>query len=94
MSKRTQDFFEQLKAGEPPSLAESVREAGAALKEVGGQLWDAGKPLFDHGRTEVAAALFAGHGHVMYMQDAADRGQEPAQTIELTAQKEMDGREM
>ncbi len=60
MSKRTRDLIEQVKSGDSPGLAET-------LKEAGGQLWDAAKPMFDHGRTELAAALFAGHGHVMYM---------------------------
>ncbi len=62
MSKRTRDFIEQVKSGESPSLAQS-------LQEVGGQIWDAAKPMFDHGRTELAAALFAGHAHVMYMHE-------------------------
>jgi hypothetical protein len=96
VSKKTQAFYEQLKAGEPPGLAESLREAGAALKELGGQIWDAGKPLFDHGRTEAAAALFSGHAHVMYMhgQQPSAQGQEQAQPIDLTPQQELDGREM
>ena len=62
MSKRTRDFIEQVKSGESPSLAQS-------LKETGGQLWDAAKPMFDHGRSELAAALFAGHAYVMYMHE-------------------------
>jgi hypothetical protein len=63
MSKRTRDFIDQVKSGESPSLAQS-------FPEVGGQIWDAAKPMFDHGRTELAAALFAGHAHVMYMHEA------------------------
>src|SRR5262249_38331830 len=96
MSKRTQDFFEQLKAGEQPSLAESIRNAGATLKDLGGQLWDAGKPMFDPGRTEAAAALFAGHGHVMNMdrQEANSQEQEQTQSADLVQQKEVDGREL
>jgi hypothetical protein len=44
-----------------------TREILESLKEAGGQAWDASKPMFDHGRTELAAAVFSGHGHVMYM---------------------------
>jgi hypothetical protein len=36
MSKESRAFFEQLKAGEPPSLVESIREAASSLKEIGG----------------------------------------------------------
>lgn len=74
MSKQTQWFFEQLKNGEQPKLAESIQEAAGALKSIGGQLWDGVKPMFDHGRTELAAALFAGHAHVMYMKGQEGQG--------------------
>jgi hypothetical protein len=95
MSRKTHAFFEQLKAGEEPGLAESVREAAATLKEVAGHLWDGAKPLFDHGRTEAAAALFIGNAHVMYMkgQDGAEHGQEPVKD-EPQQQQEQGGREM
>lgn len=67
MSKQTQQFFEQLKNGEPPSLAERIVDAASKVKGLGGALWEGARPMFDHGRTELAAALFAGHAHVMYM---------------------------
>jgi hypothetical protein len=88
-------LFKQLKDGEQPTFMDSVKEAVASLKEIGGQIWDGGKPLFDHGRTE-AAALFAGHAHVMYMhgQQGVAQGQDQVQSPELTQQKEMEGREM
>ena len=70
MSKRTRDLIEQVKSGDSPGLAE-------ALGEAAGRMWDAAKPMFDHGRTELAAALFAGHGHVMYMHN--ESGVEQAQ---------------
>lgn len=70
MSKRTRELIEQVKSGDSPGLAET-------LKEAGGRMWDAAKPMFDHGRTELAAALFAGHGHVMYMHN--ERGVEQSQ---------------
>lgn len=66
MSKETREFFEQLKAGDKPSLAET-------LKAIGGQMWDASQPLFNHGRDELAAALFAGHAHVMYGHDDVEK---------------------
>ena len=67
MSKQTQQFFEQIKSGGQPTLIEGIREASFSMKEIGGQIWDGLKPMFDHGRTEAAAALFSGQGHVMYM---------------------------
>ena len=87
MSKK--DLAEFLKAPEQPSLA-------ASLKEIGGQFWDGVKPMFDHGRTELAAALFSGHAHVMYMrgQEGIEQGQDQIQSPEQTQQKEVDGREM
>jgi hypothetical protein len=95
MSKNTRAFFEQLRAGEQPGLAESIAGAAAALKDIGGQLWDGVKPMFDHGRSEAAAALFAGHAHVMYMQGekGVEQGQEPARD-EPQQQQEQGGREM
>ena len=71
MSKETRKFFEKLKGGENPGLAETI-------KEIGGQMWDSAKTMFDHGRTELAAALFSGHGHVMYMhgQEGIEQGQD------------------
>lgn len=91
MSKQTNEFFEQLKAGEQPSLLETIREAG-------GQLWDLMKPMFDHGRTEAAAALFAGHAHVMYMngQKGVEQGQDQVQhpVNEMLEHQQDAGREM
>lgn len=93
MSKQTQRFFEQLKSGEKPALAEEIREAAGSLKGVGGQMWDGMKPMFDHGRTELAAALFAGHAHVMYMkgQEGVMQGRDQAKE---TPEQHRDGREM
>ena len=76
MSKQTRAFIEQVKSGDSPGIAQT-------LKEIGGQMWDAAKPMFDHGRTELAAALFAGHGHVMYMhnQDGVEQTQNQSQEL-------------
>lgn len=92
MSKQTREFFEQIKAGEQPSLLETIREAG-------GQIWDSMKPMFDHGRTEAAAALFAGHAHVMYMngQEGVEQGQDQVPSLEAAKTPEIEqsiGREV
>jgi hypothetical protein len=93
MSKKTQAVFEQLKSGDGPGLAASIRDLAAPLKEAAAQLWDGAKPMFDHGRAEAAAALFAGHAHVMYMKgpDGVEQGHEPGKD---EPQQEQDGREM
>ncbi len=95
MSKQIKAFFDDIKAGNEPSLVETIREAAASLKEVGGQLWDASKPMFDHGRTEAAAALFIGNAHVMYMKapEGVEQGQEQVKD-EPQQQQEQGGREM
>jgi hypothetical protein len=90
MSKQSREFFEQIKAGEQPSLLETIREAG-------GQIWDSMKPMFDHGRTEAAAALFAGHGHVMYGHESGEQGKDQIQPPEAAKTPENEqpmGREM
>lgn len=78
MSKQTKKFIENIKVGQPPSLLEQVKEAAGAAKALGGQLWDGLKPMFDHGRTELAAAIFSGHAHVLYMKGNDGVGQENA----------------
>jgi hypothetical protein len=94
-SKHTKEFYEQLRAGQQPTLLESIREAARTLKEAGGQLWDGMKPMFDHGRTEAAAAQFAGHAHVMYMKglEGIEQGQDLVRD-EPQKQQEISGREM
>ncbi len=99
MSKQTKQFFEQVKNGEQPTLAEQMREAAGNAKSIGGQIWDGLKPMFDHGRTELAAALFAGHAHVMYMkgQDGIGPENEPEKGPEQKQEqpeRESEGREM
>ncbi len=90
MSKTTQQFFEQLKSGEQPSLLESI-------KEIGGQIWDGAKPMFDHGRSEAAKILFSEHsGHVMYMkgQEGGEKTQDQEHVNEVSERQRDDGREM
>jgi hypothetical protein len=97
MSKQTQQFFEQVKNGESPSLVERLQQAASTAKGIAGQMWDDAKPMFDHGRTELAAALFAGHAHVMYMkgQEGLDNGPEPEkEQATQSPQREQGGREM
>lgn len=93
MSKHSKQYLEQLKQNEAPSLAESVRDAAEAAKSIGGQLWDGIKPMFDHGRTELAAALFTGHAHVMYMKGNDGVEQEKEQVKE-SPERQNEGREM
>lgn len=73
MSKQTRMFIEQIKSDQPPTLVDTIKESASA-KDLGGKLWDGLKPMFDHGRTELAAALFAGHAHVMYMKGQGQDG--------------------
>ena len=88
MSKQSREVFEQIKSGEQPGVAE-------AIKEVGGRIWDAGKDMFDHGRTELAAALFAGHAHVMYMHNGPEVDQPSQGMAQNQPEPEQDmGREM
>ncbi len=96
MSKQTQQFFEQIKSGGQPTLIEGIREASFSMKEIGGQIWDGLKPMFDHGRTEAAAALFSGQGHVMYMrgQEGIEQGQDQEQAKEMPEGQRDLGREV
>jgi hypothetical protein len=97
MSKQTERFFEQLKSSESPSLMERIQQAAEGAKGIAGQMWDGAKPMFDHGRTELAAALFSGHAHVMYMksQEGHDNGVEPAKEhVQPEPERERGGREM
>jgi len=93
MSKKTQQFMEQLKSGEEPSFAESLRDAASSLINIGGAVWESAKPMFDHGRSEIASFLFGDHrGHVMYMRGQEGLGQEQAK--EMPEDQRDLGREM
>ena len=97
MSKNTQEFFEQIKSGEQPTLIDRIKEAASTLRDIGGQIWDGAKPMFDHGRTEAASALFSeGNAHVIYMrgQEGIQQGQDQEQGKELPDHQRDDGREM
>jgi hypothetical protein len=97
MSKQTQQFFEELKSGQSPSLMERIQQAAEGAKNIAGQMWDGAKPMFDHGRTELAAALFTGQAHVLYMkgQEGPDKGVEPVrEQAQHGPERERDGREM
>jgi hypothetical protein len=98
VSKQTQQFFEQVKSGEPVSFLDAIKEAASSLRDVGGQIWDGMKPMFDHGRAEAAAMLFSEshNGHVMYMkgQSGVKQGQDQEQSKEMTEGQRDLGREM
>jgi hypothetical protein len=70
----------QQSMGFTEAAQEGLSVAFKGLIEGLGQVWDGAKPAFDHGRTEAAAALFSGHGHVMYMkgQEGIEQGQDQA----------------
>lgn len=94
MSKQTQQFFDQLKSGEKPTLLETIKEAASTIKDLGGRLWDEAKPMFDHGRSEAAALLFTGQSYVMYMK--AGQGAEHTQDHSANAAEQQTdlGREL
>ena len=97
MAKVSQQLFEPDKQ---PGAIQAGMEAFKAIlspvQEIGGAIWDGGKGLFDHGRTEMAAALFSGQAHVMYMrgQEGIEQGQDQVQPIEPSQEKEMGGMEL
>jgi hypothetical protein len=66
---------EEKSIGAAAAILRGIEQGAASLADGLGQVWDAAKPMFDHGRSEVAAAIFSGHGHVMYMHGGEDRGQ-------------------
>jgi hypothetical protein len=70
---------------EPQTPKENLLNA----REVFGEIWDAAKPMFDHGRSELAAAIFAGHAHVMYMHNDKDQEQ-PQHGLPSEPQKEVE----
>jgi hypothetical protein len=103
MSKQADKLFEERDSGKQPGLAEGLRQAASTANHIGGQIWDGMKPMFDHGRTELAAALFAGHAHVMYMKGEEsplfpleqDQGKQPETGIQAGPRADLDppGRE-
>ena len=65
----------------------------AVAREIGGKIWDIAKPLFDHGRAEIAAALFSGHAHVMYMKgEGVEKA--PQQMMDESKQQDRGGRDV
>jgi hypothetical protein len=94
MSKESREFFEQLKAGQQPSLVESIREAASSLKEVGGKIWDSLTPAFEHGAHELASAMFRGDGYVMYPRNGQANGQQQESQEVQQQEKSRGGREL
>jgi hypothetical protein len=87
MAKRNRDVFELIKLGEQHGLAE-------VIKDVGGQMLETGKNMFDHGRSELAAALFSGHAHVMYMHESKEGVEQTQNHIQQPEVEHDLGREM
>jgi hypothetical protein len=96
MSKSTDQFFEQIKSGEQPTLLDGIKEAASALKDIGGKIWDEAKPMVDHGRSEVAALLHTGQAYVMYPrnQHGNDQAQDQEQQKDTREHQRDEGREM
>jgi hypothetical protein len=66
MSKRAKQWMDKIRSGEEFSFSESIKEAGASLIDIGGRIWDGVAPTVNMGKSEIAAAMFSGHGYVMY----------------------------
>ena len=94
MSKRTNEFFEQLKAGDQPSLAETIRAIvpGLSLDKIFGDIGQELKHMGSQGSHELAAALFIGGAFVMYPKAGHD---DPQHGLSNQPEIERDtGREM
>jgi hypothetical protein len=94
MSKESREFFEQLKAGQQPSLVESIREAMPSLREMGGKIWDGLTPTFEHGAHEMASALFRGDAFVMYPRTNQAESQQQEVQQEQQQEQSRGGREL
>jgi hypothetical protein len=96
MSKQTRQFMEQLKSGEEPSFAESIRDAASSLVNLGGKVWDGLAPTVNMGKSEISAALFSGSGYLMYghSHGGASQGQAQEQAKEMPEDQRDLGREM
>jgi hypothetical protein len=93
MSKQTREFFEQLKAGEKPSLLEKMQER-LFPSTIGGELWKELKQQGLAGAHEMAAALFNGNAFVMYPRQPDHDDPQQAQTKEVQQEQQRGGREM
>lgn len=91
----SKEFFEQLKAGQEPSLVESIQAVfpGLSLSKI---LGDIGEELTQQaaaGAHEMASALFRGDAFVMYPR--TNQAEEPDHGLSETQQEQSrDGREM
>lgn len=103
MSRKTREFFEQVKDGEPPKGAiEAIKEGiqavapGLSLSKMFDDIGSELSQLASHGRTEMAAALFNGSPFVLYMkgQEATEQSPDHGLANDTAPQKEVDGREM
>lgn len=97
MSRQHQQLSTNNSGRETFGLIQRLQEAAVSARSIAGQVWDNAKPMFDHGRTELAAALFSGHAHVMYMkgQEGVDTSRESDKgQANLTPEREQNSREM
>ncbi|HWG46394.1 MAG TPA: hypothetical protein VN688_26770 [Gemmataceae bacterium] len=93
----SKDFFEQLKAGQEPSLVETIQAIapGLSLSKI---LGDIGEELTQQavaGAHEMASALFRGDAFVMYPR--TNQAEEPDHGLTQQEQQQeqgRDGREM
>ena len=101
MSKKTQEFFEQVKGGERSTGAmEAIKEGIQAvapglslskiLSEVGAEL----KQQAAHGAHEMAAALFNGNPFVMYPRQQGHDDPQHGLGQEMQQEQDRGGREM
>ncbi len=102
MSRKTREFFDQVKDGEPQKGAiEAIKEAvqtvapGLSLSKMFNEIGSELSQLASHGRTEMAAALFNGSPFVMYMKGQETTEQSPDHGLanEASPEKEVEGRE-
>jgi len=93
MSKQTREFFEQLKAGEKPSLLENIQDR-LSPSTIGGEVWKELKQQAAHGAHELSAALFNGAGFVMYPRQQDHDDPQKGHGQEMQQEHDRGGREM
>jgi len=93
MSKQTREFFEQLKAGEKPSLLENIQDR-LSPSTIGGEFWKELKQQAAHGAHELAAALFNQNAFVLYPRQPDHDDPQQGHGQEMQHDHDRGGREM